>query len=1016
MKFLTVVCLLLLIFSAFTSGSGKIVSGGLAPASTTTSPANKTTATVAEAVFNFAEFGAVGDGITDNGPALQAALNAIGAAGGGILFVPAGRYAISTPVQKNFAGLASSLTILGVASLTPAPPPNASPGDLTAGLGLVSEFAPRTGGQHIAIELSGLQNFLIKDITFIGTPDVNNDARVTLALSDIWEAAIKHCEFYGLSSLVAGGAIVQVVRSHFNLEQSVFLGCTGNSGVHNSVVQTVEWKSIRLADSVFVDYGQRAELYGKLGLAAPFSWLNIGNADAAENDSPRREVVLKNIFLDEGGLYGISSTPDLFQPASAPIDLIYVTGLYMNVSNLGTSGNYLRDPERVLIENSHYGFSHFADSAIDLVSVNNAILDRVECTASANRIHADAATAQLFVINSSYAVLDSQAPQTKVITTETPEADPVQFVRQQFQTILGREPDAAAHFYWSNRLLQCGADAPCAAAVRAAFTTYLSAAPAAIFSITGTVSDESGAGIPGATITLSGSQSVTAQTGADGQYSFDRLPTSGVYTLISSHANYTFNAPSQTITLPNGNQTVDFTATPKHYEISGHVSEGGVALGGVTISLSGTQSAVITTNAAGNYSFTVPATGSYTITPTKTDHFFSPASLTFNDLSDNQQANFQGTQQCFLEFSAAGYNVSEDARRAFVTVSRTGDTSSVAEVIYSAVDGSAQQRSDLIPVIGRLTFEPGESNKTFTVFVTDDSYVEGDEEVMLELSDPIGGSLGNSTAMLTIADNDTEATTANPIDEAQFFVSQQYRDFLNRVPDAEGLAFWSNQISSCGSDAACIADRRMNVSAAFFLSIEFQETGFLVYRLYRAAYGQPPEHLNEFLLDTRTIGEGVIVNAPGWEALLAANRTAFIEDFVQRPQFSERYPVALTPGEFVVQLNTGAGGALTGSQLAAAVAEFGGAATSENVVARAKVLRAVAESPVFSQHQLNPAFVLLQYFGYLQRNPDEAPDDNLDGYNFWLHKLEEFNGDFRGAEMVKSFLVSAEYRARFGAP
>ena len=76
----------------------------------------------------------------------------------------------------------------------------------------------------------------------------------------------------------------------------------------------------------------------------------------------------------------------------------------------------------------------------------------------------------------------------------------------------------------------------------------------------------------------------------------------------------------------------------------------------------------------------------------------------------------------------------------------------------------------------------------------------------------------------------------------------------------------------------------------------------------------------------------------------------------------------------------------------------------------------VAESQTFTQRELNSAFVLMQYFGYMQRNPDDAPDTNLDGYYFWLNKLEQFGGDFRRAEMVKSFLVSTEYRARFGAP
>jgi hypothetical protein len=208
----------------------------------------------------------------------------------------------------------------------------------------------------------------------------------------------------------------------------------------------------------------------------------------------------------------------------------------------------------------------------------------------------------------------------------------------------------------------------------------------------------------------------------------------------------------------------------------------------------------------------------------------------------------------------------------------------------------------------------------------------------------------------------------------------------------------------------------MNVSAAFFLSIEFQETGFLVYRLYQASYAQPPQHLDEFLLDTRTIGEGVVVNDPGWQELLETNKTQFIENFVARSQFSEAHPLSLTPAEFVNLLNAKTGGALSPDDVTAAVAEFQGAATSDSVAARARALRRVAENETFSQRELNPAFVLMEYFGYMQRNPNEAPDTNLDGYNFWLHKLDEFGGDFRRAEMVKSFLVSSEYRARFGTP
>jgi hypothetical protein len=446
------------------------------------------------------------------------------------------------------------------------------------------------------------------------------------------------------------------------------------------------------------------------------------------------------------------------------------------------------------------------------------------------------------------------------------------------------------------------------------------------------------------------------------------------------------------------------------------VTEHGSGLDNATITLNGSLSATTTTDANGAYSFNVLAGGSYTLAPSATGYYFSPLSKAFNNLTASQLADFTGSQSAF-EFSSASYSADENARSISVLVERQGDTSDEAEVTYFANNGTADQRSDVIPVIGKLTFAPGETSKSFTIFIVNDTHVEGNESLTLELSDLVGGSPGaNSTATFTIVDNDTTETTQNPIDGARFFVRQHYRDFLNRQADADGLDFWSEQIAACGANAACLEDRRMNVSAAFFLSIEFHETGFLVYRLYQAAFAQPPQHVEEFLLDTRTIGQDVVVNAPGWQALLEEHKTALIADFVTRARFAEDYPIELTPTEFVNQLDSNAGGTLSQSEISAAIAEFAGAPTSSNLTARARVLRRVAESEPFTQQQLNPAFVLMQYFGYLQRNPSDPPNTNLDGYNFWLNKLNEFGGDFRRADMVKSFLVSGEYRERFGRP
>ncbi len=82
---------------------------------------------------------------------------------------------------------------------------------------------------------------------------------------------------------------------------------------------------------------------------------------------------------------------------------------------------------------------------------------------------------------------------------------------------------------------------------------------------------------------------------------------------------------------------------------------------------------------------------------------------------------------------------------------------------------------------------------------------------------------------------------------------------------------------------------------------------------------------------------------------------------------------------------------------------------------RATVLRKISEAEELGLREFNSAFVLMEFFGYLRRDANAPPDTNFDGFNFWLNKLNAFNGDFRAAEMVKSFIRSSEYRQRFGA-
>ena len=259
----------------------------------------------------------------------------------------------------------------------------------------------------------------------------------------------------------------------------------------------------------------------------------------------------------------------------------------------------------------------------------------------------------------------------------------------------------------------------------------------------------------------------------------------------------------------------------------------------------------------------------------------------------------------------------------------------------------------------------------------------------------------------------------NSIGDVDFFVRQHYLDFLNREPDTAGLDFWTNNIFACGLDQTCAEVRRINTSGAFFLSIEFQQTGSLVYKMYKAGFGNLPgkpvavQRAN-FIADTRRIGSTpaqVIVGVGNWQAQLEANKQAFALDFVQRAAFQSAHG-GQAAAQFVDSLFANAGVTPTTQERDAAVAAFGAGGTA----GQAAALRSVADSDSATSKTRNEAFVLMQYFGYLQRDPDAPPQAslNFDGFNFWLSKLEEFHGNFVAAEMVKAFLASDEYRHRFG--
>ena len=375
-----------------------------------------------------------------------------------------------------------------------------------------------------------------------------------------------------------------------------------------------------------------------------------------------------------------------------------------------------------------------------------------------------------------------------------------------------------------------------------------------------------------------------------------------------------------------------------------------------------------------------------------------------------------------IQFAAATYTVMEGMERTTepasltITATRSGDLSGAASVEYRTVDlpaavrcdavnGTAYHRCDYATTRGTLRFNAGESAKTISVSITDDSHVEGNETFQLVLENPAGAAFGGqTTASVTILDNDTDATAANLIDAANFFTRQQYVDFLGRVPEQSGFDAWLAVLNTCGTGAG---DRgrnpacdRLIVSTSFFWSDEFMRfKGYYVYRFYEAAFNRRPTY-QEFVRDLqRVTGETA--------ADTIARQAVFATEFTQRAEFRPTYD-ALPLSDYVNALFTTAeigdrtaitqqdGTTLTRAQL------------SDGSRTRAVVLREIVDSREVAAIHFNRAFVAAQYFGYLRRDPEES------GYTNWVTVINANPQNFR--QMVNGFVNSTEYRLRFGQP
>ncbi len=353
-----------------------------------------------------------------------------------------------------------------------------------------------------------------------------------------------------------------------------------------------------------------------------------------------------------------------------------------------------------------------------------------------------------------------------------------------------------------------------------------------------------------------------------------------------------------------------------------------------------------------------------------------------------------------LELSQSGYNVLEGAGSLNITVTRSGDTSTPATVNYATADtaglqncntvnGIASSRCDYATTIGTLRFAAGETSKNVYIPLVDDAYAEGDETLTLTLSNHSGASPGTiSSATITITDNAN--TAGNPIDDVPFFVREHYIDFLGREPDPSGYAGWQNILNNCGSTVALPCDR-IEVSSAFFRSEEFQTRAYLIYRFY-SAVGRIPLY-EGFMPDFAKVSGFLSAQE------LEANKVAFVNEFMTRPDFQTKYGALTDPTSYVDALLQTVGLPNHPSRQTWITGLTNGSMT------RGQVLRSLVESGEVYQKYYTEAFVIMQYFGYLRRSADIS-------YLQWIETMNTNGGDYR--VMINGFLNSAEYRQRFG--
>lgn len=270
----------------------------------------------------------------------------------------------------------------------------------------------------------------------------------------------------------------------------------------------------------------------------------------------------------------------------------------------------------------------------------------------------------------------------------------------------------------------------------------------------------------------------------------------------------------------------------------------------------------------------------------------------------------------------------------------------------------------------------------------------GDYSIRLQAN---SGEIAFIPGALTI-DPGAASSVLNPIDDAKFLISQQYTDLFARDPERAVIDRFATDISQCASHSDCLKARRIDLATSLLEQSDLQTSALFISSLYAASYGRRPS-LSEFEKDRKVLSS---------DDKVAEVQLAFAQAFVQRTDFLNKYPAGMKGAEFVDTILATVRRA-TGVNLAASRSDL--MASFDNTPSgRAKVLIRLVSRKDFVEALYNPSVVMLHYFAFLRRDPDES------GFNSWVEVLR--SKPLRDADAVRSvtcaFLNSTEYQLRFG--